>query len=77
MSDLFFVDDAMERAFEAIRQLASAEARIDQIQANASRYADQCSAIRKAQFPLRNGHTADFHRANEGLGAVRIIMGAV
>jgi hypothetical protein len=67
MSDLRFFADTMH-------DLIKAESRLQKIHTNAMAYADACKIIRKGSLPRGDAILADFHKANEGLCAVRIIM---
>lgn len=68
MSDLrFFADFTHEQI--------KLEARLRQIEANAKHYAERCEQERRASLPYRfDRPLASFHKANEGLCAVKIIL---
>lgn len=68
MSGLRFFADFMHEQIER-------EARLRQIEANAARYADRCEQERRASLPCGSDRLPlAFHKANEGLCAVKIIL---
>ena len=70
MTGLRLFADTMHALIEAERRNARVEAAVDA-------YAAACAAIRETALP-RGGDRipADFHKANEGLCAVRIVRSA-
>lgn len=61
MTGLRFFEDTMLRQIE--------------IERNAREYLAECASIRRELFPRTDNPHPDFHKATEGLNAVRIIMG--
>lgn len=69
MSGLRFFDDLMH-------EVIAKDNRLREIRANADRYAERCEQERLASLPITTDRIPfSFHKANEGLCAVRIIMG--
>lgn len=69
MSDLRFFSDIMHEALNSARQL-------EKVRENALRYEEECRRLRDASRPrLLSGVSPQFHKATEGMCAVRIILG--
>jgi hypothetical protein len=69
MSDLRFFADLMHAQIAAERRLA-------EILANAAAYEAACAMVRTESLPRGDAIPTAFHKANEGLCAVRKILGS-
>ena len=73
--DRGFVADLLENIFRLERKVSALQARLDEINANAAAYVSGCEeAKRRSNQTSGDRLYPDYHKANEGLCAVRIVL---